>query len=170
MSAPLKLRRTDRQLTDEEAWVFLERSFVGRLATVSADGEPYVVPLLFVVAGRRVQLHQTAARGHLRANVEGGARACFEVDSAGDVFAYGPTECDSSVSYESVIAFGRIAVVEDPGERRRFCERLLAKYGAALTGRPKGVFPRLPLIAVYELDIDRITGKRLPAPGTPTRG
>ena len=42
-------------------------------------------------------------------------RACFEIDEAGQVFAYGRFECDTGTSYASVIALGRIALVQ-PGE------------------------------------------------------
>jgi len=42
------MRRTDRSTSDEDARQMLRTGFCGRLATVGADGWPYVVPLLYV--------------------------------------------------------------------------------------------------------------------------
>jgi len=43
----------------------------------------------------------------------------------------------------------------------------LDKYARHVTGRPKSFFPRLDLIAVYAMTVERITGKEatLPAVG-----
>ena len=49
--------------------------------------------------------------------------------------------------------------IGDVATEQRFCESLLAKYGGPDTGRPKGFFPRLNLINVYAIAIERITGK-----------
>ena len=73
-------------LPEAEARSLLARAYSGRLATVGADGWPYVVPLLHVFSGDEIGLHNTAARGHLRTNVERDARACFEVDEPVKVF------------------------------------------------------------------------------------
>ena len=54
---------------------------------------------------------------------------------------------------------GQATVIGDVATKQRFCESLLAKYGGPDTGRPKGFFPRLNLINVYAIAIERITGK-----------
>ena len=69
MSSPPRLRRVDRLMSEEQARLLLQQGFCGRLATVSADGSPYCVPLLYVVREGRLYAHNTIARGHLRANV-----------------------------------------------------------------------------------------------------
>lgn len=101
----------------------------------------------------------------MRANVEREPRACFEIDESGEVYAYGRFACDTSLSYTSVIAFGRVRIVEDDDEKARFCTALMEKYGSTLPDRPKAFFPRLDGITVYALSIDRLTGKRIPLPG-----
>jgi uncharacterized protein len=110
--------------------------------------------------------HGTASRGHLRENVENDARVCFEIDAPGEIFDYGRFECDISVSYRSVVVFGKIKIVVDVPTKQRFCESLMAKYAKSDTGRPKGFFPRLNLICVYSVAIERVTGKEqvLPPP------
>jgi uncharacterized protein len=131
---------------------------------VDADGQPYVTPLLYVWDGAQVWVHNTAARGHLRANIEANDRVCFEVDEAGPVFPYGRFECDTAVAYESVVVFGRIRVVADRAAKQSFCEALMAKYGPADASRPPGFFPRLAQISVYAIEVERITAKRTPLP------
>src|SRR6059036_410988 len=112
MSSP-QLRRADRVMPDDNTLQFLQRGFAGRLASIGEDGYPYCVPLLYVCMDGEVFVHNTLARGHLRANADHEPRVCFEIDEPGEVFAYGRFECDSTVEYRSVIVFGRIRVVED---------------------------------------------------------
>jgi len=88
MSAP-PVRRKDKLMSDQQALEFLARGFCGRIASVGADGWPYCVPLLYVWTDGEVLVHNPAARGHFRANVEHNPRVCFEVDEAGEVFDYG---------------------------------------------------------------------------------
>lgn len=158
MSAP-PLRRADVAMTDEQMLRALDRGFVGRLATVSEDGSPYCVPLLYIWADNRVFLHGTSAGGHLQANVAREPRVCFELDDADEVFDYGRFECDSGLAYRSVIAFGRIRIADDTATKQRFCERLMEKYGKPNSIRPKNFFPRLDVITVYVMTIERMTGK-----------
>jgi uncharacterized protein len=165
MSAP-SLRRADMAMTNEQILQALERGFVGRLATVSEDGYPYCVPLLYIWANNRVFLHGTSARGHLQTNVRREPRVCFELDEPDQVFDYGRFECDTGLAYRSVILFGRICIAEDTATRQWFCERLMEKYGKPNSIRPKNFFPRIDMITVYALSVERMTGKErlLPEP------
>ncbi len=164
MSGPPAIRRADKLMPDERARELLERGYCGRLATVGADGYPYCVPLLYVVLDGAIWVHNARGQGHLRANVEHEARACFEVDEPGEVFPYGRFECDSSIAYRSCIAFGRIRVVEEEAAQQRFFEALMAKYARPDWQRPAGFFPRLNQITVYVLEVERLTGKETPLP------
>ena len=60
MSTPA-MRRSDKTMTDEQALQTIERGFAGRLATVSEDGYPYCIPLLYIWAGNQLFLHGTSA-------------------------------------------------------------------------------------------------------------
>jgi uncharacterized protein len=164
MSSP-QLRRADRMMPEDRARQFLARGFSGRLATIGEDGYPYCVPLLYVWMDDQVFVHTTSARGHLRSNVERCSRICFEVDEPEQVFDYGRFECDSGLAYSSVVLFGAIRIVEERAIKQRFCEMLMRKYGKPDTQvRPKGFFPRLDIITVYAIAIERITGKQQALP------
>jgi len=162
MSSP-QLRRQDRSLAEPEARDLIRGAYCGRLATVSEDGWPYVVPLLHVFSADEIGLHNTAAPGHLRTNVERDGRACFEVDEPIKVFDYGRFECDSGPAYRSAIAYGRIRIVDERAAKARFFDAFMAKYGTGAQ-RPKSFYPRLDQVTVYALAVERITGKHCPLP------
>ena len=163
MSSP-QLRRRDRLLGDAEARALLVRGYCGRIATIGGDGWPYIVPLLYVSAGDEITVHNAAARGHFRVNVERESRVCFEVDEPVKVFDYGRFECDTGLAYRSAIAYGRIHIVDDRAAKSRFFDALLAKYGTGTPGRPKSFYPRLDEVTVYAIAVERLTGKECPLP------
>ena len=70
MSSPPQVRRTDRVMPDEKVMADAPARPLWALATVGSDGSPYCVPLLYVWLDGQVFVHNTAARGHLRTNVE----------------------------------------------------------------------------------------------------
>ena len=151
-------------MTDERTRETLIGGFCGRLATVGSDGYPYCVPLLYVWLDGEIYVHNTVVTGHLRSNVDHDPRVCFEVDEPGAVFDYGRFECDSSVAYRSVVAFGRIRVVDQRPAKQRFFEALMAKYRKSGPERPKAFFPRLDDVTVYAITVERMTGKETPLP------
>jgi uncharacterized protein len=164
VSVAPKLRRTDRQMSEEASHALLARGYCGRLATAGADGFPYIVPLLYVWMDARIYVHNSLARGHFRDNIERDPRVCFEMDEPGEVFPYGRFECDTGLSYRSVVAFGTVRVVEDREEKTRFCIALMEKYGRSIPERAKSFFPRLDHISVYAMAVASMTGKETPLP------
>ncbi|MGO9514751.1 MAG: pyridoxamine 5'-phosphate oxidase family protein [Steroidobacteraceae bacterium] len=160
-----QLRRTDKVMTAEEIDGFLARTFCGRTATVGADGYPYVVPNLFTWGHGKVYLHTAFHEGHFIANVRHSDRVSFEADEPGQIFPYGHVECDTSVSYSSVIIFGRIKILDDETEKTRFFEAFLRKYAPADSwGRELGSYPRIGSTIVYAITPEITTGKRGPLP------
>ncbi len=166
MSSPNSVRRTDRLLNDEGVEALLQSGYCGHLGTVGADGVPYVCPLLYVWIDREIWVHNTAASGHLKGNVQHSAKVCFAIDKPGEVFPYGRFECDTSVAYASVIAFGQIRIIDDREQKGAFFDALMRKYATPDPSRPKGFYPRLDDVTVYAITPERITGKEnhLPAP------
>jgi uncharacterized protein len=158
------MRRTDRVMSEGRTLETLANAYSGRLATVSKDGFPYCIPLLYLWLDGEVYFHTTGARGHLRANVENNRRVCFQVDEQEGVFDYGRFECDSGLAYRSVCLFGQIRIVDDKEAQQRFCEALMAKYGKPGTRRPKGFFPRIDAITLYAIAVERMTGKEQSLP------
>jgi uncharacterized protein len=169
MSDAPQVRRTDKLMSDEHVSELVARGYSGRLATVGPDGWPYVVPLLYVWKQGEIWVHNTRARGHLRANVDHEPRVCFEIDEPGEVFAYGRYDCDTSIAYRSVVAFGRIRVVDDQRQKEAFFQVLMGKYADPGWARPKSFFPRIDQVTVYAISIERMSGKETPLPSLGNR-
>jgi len=159
------VRREDRLMPREAIEALLERARVAHFATVDPDGEPYVVPNLFVYADGKLHLH-TALAGHFRRNIEHRHRLCFEIAEPGEVYPYGAFACDTSTSYASIVGIGAVSIESDPAAKARFFDRFLAKYADARWERPRSFYPRLDQVTIYSVAPERITGKRnqLPVP------
>jgi len=125
--------------------------------------------MLYLWVDGAIYMHGTQARGHLRSNIEHEKRACFVIDEPGEVFDYGRFECDSTVSYASVVVFGRVTVVEAAERKQRFFEALMAKYRTAGPPRPRSFFPRLDQITLYALSVEILSGKEIVLPETASR-
>jgi nitroimidazol reductase NimA-like FMN-containing flavoprotein (pyridoxamine 5'-phosphate oxidase superfamily) len=164
MSNAPQLRRADKLISDEQARAFVAHGYSGRLATVGSDGWPYIIPLLYIWMNDEIWVHNTRARGHFRANIDQEPRVCFELDEPGEVFPYGRFECDTSVAYRSVVAFGRIRIIDARQLKAAFFDALMAKYAEPDWVRPKSFYPRLDQVTVYAIAIERMTGKETPLP------
>jgi hypothetical protein len=164
MSGPTDLRRHDLAIDAAHVEALLQRGFCGRLATVGGDGAPYCTTMLYVWMDGAIHLHGTRAKGHLRSNIDHEPRVCFAIDEPGQVFDYGRFECDSTVSYTSVVVFGRVRVVDDAAIKQRFFDAVMAKYRTGGAPRPRSFYPRIDQIALYVLEVERLTGKRIVLP------
>jgi uncharacterized protein len=107
-----------------------------------------------------VYLHTGRHPGHFAANARHCERVSFEVDEPGEVFPYGNIECDTSVSYRSVVMFGRIRMLDREDDAQAFFTRFMTKYAPADSwGREIGSFPRIPATIVYAITPELVTGK-----------
>lgn len=154
-----QVRRTDKLMSEERLLETIESGYVGRLATVGADRQPYVIPLLYVWVDDEIWIHSTSARGHFRTNIEYESRVCFEIDEASNIYPYGRFECDTAVAYRSVVVFGRIRIVEDQEQKLACFNALMKKYADPAWDRPKGFYPSLDKVTVYAITPERMTGK-----------
>jgi uncharacterized protein len=147
----------------------LRTGYCGRVATYGADGWPYICPLLFVWLDGKIWFHNTSDNGHLKTNVLHDTRVCFEIDVPGQVFAYGRFACDTSIEYQSVIAFGHVAIETDSHLKSAFFDALMGKYYPHDSSRPRHFYPRLDMITLYSMVIARITGKHTSLPAVQDR-
>lgn len=124
----------------------VEPARVARLATVSAEGEPHLVPVCFVLVGDTVYSavdHKPKKTPRLRriANITATGRACVLVDEYHDA---------DWTRLRWTRLDGRARLVDDPDEADRARSALVGKYPQYARTPPSG-----PLIA---LDITRWTG------------
>jgi len=149
----------DKLMPEERLLETIERGYVGRLATVGPDRQPYVIPLLYVWVGGEIWIHSTSAHGHFRTNTEYETRVCFEIDEVSNIYPYGRFECDTAIAYRSVLIFGRIRIVEDQKQKSACFDALMKKYADAGWDRPKRFYPSLDKVAIYAIAPERMTGK-----------
>lgn len=159
--------RQDRAIYDRE-WIaaFLREAGMITLATAK-DGQPYLSTLLFVYdeARHAVYLH-TGRRGRVWENATPGARACLSAAAMGRLLP-APTALNFSVEYRSVVIFGPIRLVEDPGEAEAALQMLLDKYFGHL--RPGADYRpitsgEMDATAVFRVDVEEWSGKQKAAP------
>jgi nitroimidazol reductase NimA-like FMN-containing flavoprotein (pyridoxamine 5'-phosphate oxidase superfamily) len=148
-----ELRRKDRIITDIEARELLVRGEYGVLATVSADGTPYGVPLSYCVIDYGIYFH-CALEGHKLENLAADNRVSFCVVGATEVL---PEKF--STRYESVIVSGRVKEVFD-AEKQRGLEGLVAKYSAGFRDAgERYIASDSQKTLVFRIEIDAISGK-----------
>jgi len=95
-----EMRRSDRSELDR----LLDEELVGTLATVTDDGRPWAVPMLFARDGDRVLLHGSTGAGALR-RVAAGAEAVLEVHAI-DALVLATSLFEHSANYRSAVVRG----------------------------------------------------------------
>ena len=101
-------------LKREDSLALLGRARVGRLGCI-AGGEPYVVPVNYVLEGDSVLSHSLPGR-KIEAMREN-PRVCLQVDEVRD-----------SLHWESVLAYGTFEELREPSERARAMNLLLSLF------------------------------------------
>ena len=116
-------RHTDRLDYDRETvHAVLDAGFLGHLGYI-VDGEPVVLPTLYVRVGERVYVHGSTGSRPLRMAGEG-MPACFTVTLA-DGIVLARSAFNHSMNYRSVVVHGPAVRVTDADEQRAALDALL---------------------------------------------
>lgn len=149
-----KMRRFRQQLTKSECDAILATATSGTLALLGDNGYPYAVPISYVYADGKLYFH-SAKTGHKVDAVRGCEKASFCVIAADDVH---PSEF--TTYFRSVIAFGKIQIIESEDERIYAASLLGDKYNPGDdSGLQKELEKGLSHMLVLRFDIDHLTGK-----------
>ncbi len=155
----LTLRRRDRAAPPEEAEKIFESAEYGFLSLVSDDEYPYAVPVSYAIAGKSAYIH-CAPEGRkidmISRNPRASLCAVARAETVPEKF---------TVRYDSAIAFGRITICSDAGEKRFGLRALAEKYCPGLSSEAGAyIESALSRTAVLRFDFDGISGKRNPVP------
>jgi nitroimidazol reductase NimA-like FMN-containing flavoprotein (pyridoxamine 5'-phosphate oxidase superfamily) len=149
-----KMRRRERELTEDQAREILARAEHGVLATVGPDGWPYAVPVNHVLFDGLLYIH-CAHGGHKLQNIAQEGRVSYCAVASATIL---PSEL--TTRYESAIVFGRAALVTDPIERRRALEALAVRFSGELTPEAeKEIAVVGPRTAVLRIRPEHLTAK-----------
>ncbi len=115
-----KMRRSERQASDEAARAVLNAGEYGVLSTMGEDGFPYGVPVNYAFDGEKIYFHCAKNCGHKQDNLKFCGRISFCVVCSNEVKSKEFTE-----KYESTIVFGTAKKSEN---KRYGLELLVKKY------------------------------------------
>lgn len=153
-----------RDYAQDHYWIedFLHEAQVGHIATVSEEG-PYIPPTLFWYDSEKQEIYfHSNVTGHVRSNAEHYPQVCFEASRMGNLLPSN-IALEFSVQYESVIAFGKVRILDDEAEKNRALYGLIEKYFPSMTPgehyRPI-TDNELKRTSVYAISIQSWSGKR----------
>lgn len=149
------MRRKKQLLSQEEAAAVLNRGTSGVLALAGDDGYPYAVPISYVYDGDKIYFH-CARSGHKLDAIRRDEKASFCVIDQDQVV---PEEY--TTYFRSVIAFGRIRILEEMGEKWEAADKLAVKYApdSTVDDREQAIRKDWAPLCVLEMTIDHMTGK-----------
>ena len=150
-----ELRRKRQALSKEACAEILSRGTAGVLALAGDDGYPYAVPISYVCDGENLYFHSAKA-GHKLDAIQREPKASFCVIDQDQIM---PEEY--TTYFRSVIAFGRIRILEDEEEKRAAIERLALKYAPddSAENHRRAIDREWNPLCVLEMSIDHLSGK-----------
>ena len=149
-----EMRRKKQSLSGENISEILNNGTSGVLALSGDNDYPYAVPLSYVYDGSSIYFH-AAKTGHKIDAVKRNNKASFCIIGQDDVVPEKYT-----TNYKSIIAFGKIRILDDEGEKRSAIEKLAVKYSPGdKTDREAEIKKEWDNLCMLELQIDYITGK-----------
>lgn len=151
-----EMRRKKQELSARECTEFLEQSTSGVLALAGDDGYPYSVPITHVYHEGNLYFH-SANSGHKIDAIRRCGKASFCVIAQDCVM---PQEY--TTYYKSVIAFGKIRVLESDEEKRAAIWALSRRYlpeenEASVNEEIRKYWENFCMIV---LEVERMTGKQ----------
>ncbi len=152
------MRHSERELRDRETiTALLEKSFVGRIATVNQRGVPVIKPVHFVYWDRKVYIHSSPTGEKVR-DIRRGSPICFEVDEPIAFVTAGENPCSANTYFRSIIIKGKAGWVRLGTKKLRILERLMEKYQPE-KGYGKIAGDVLKKTAIIEIVVEEMTAK-----------
>ena len=148
------MRRHRQQLSREECERILGRCTSGVLALTGDGGYPYAVPLSYVYADGAIIFH-SAVEGHKVDAIRRDSRCSFCVIEQDEI-----KPAEFTTYFRSVIAFGRIQILEDDNEKVQALRLLGSRYSPGDEhGLQHEIDKSLDHVLLLRLDIEHMSGK-----------
>jgi len=149
------MRRSRQQLTPAESTQILETSTSGTLALLGDGNYPYAVPLSYVYANGHLYFH-SALNGHKIDAIKHHNKASFCVIASDDVHGN-----EYTTYFKSVIAFGKIKIIESQQEKLDTARLLGSKYNPGdEDGLARELEKSFAHMVMLRLDIEHLSGKQ----------
>ena len=148
------MRRNRQQLSREECERILGRCTSGVLALAGDGGYPYAVPLSYVYADGAIIFH-SAMQGHKVDAIRRDSRCSFCVIEQDDI-----KPAEFTTYFRSVIAFGRISMLENTDEKVQALRLLGRRYSPGdESGLQHEIDKSLDHVLLLRLDTEHLSGK-----------
>jgi len=150
------MRRKAQQLSAEDAANILKNGSYGVLALHGDEGYPYAVPLNYVYDGEKIYFH-CALTGHKTDALQNSGKCSFCIVAEDKVV---PEEY--TTFYQSIIAFGKLTLVEDIAEKTSAIEMLAKHFHPtdSAENRDHIIGKEFAGFAILRMYIEHITGKQ----------
>lgn len=150
------MRRKDREVVGIEAIEeIIYEADVCRVG-FSVENKPYIVPMNFGYKDQVFYFH-CAKDGRKIQMLNSNPNVCFELDLHHKLVE-GPTACDWTMTFASVMGEGAMSIVDDFEEKEKALNVLMHHYsGVEAYDYPDAMLER---IAIIRLDVTEMTGKR----------
>ena len=150
-----KMRRFKQQITEEECREVLRNAKRGVLSLLVEDGYPYGLPInhWYCEEDGKLYFHGAKAGHKLEA-----IRKCDKASFCAYDEGY-RKEGEWALNIKSVIAFGRISLVENEALSRKICTHLVGKFTDDKEYLEKELKHALPRVQCLEMSIEHMTGK-----------
>ena len=150
-----EMRRKNQLLSDAVSRDILEKNTSGVLSLMGDDGYPYGVPLSYVLVGDKLFFH-CAKAGHKIDAIRREEKASFCVIDQDIVVSE-----EYTTHFRSVIAFGRVHILEGEEEKRNALRLLAGKYSAEQgeAGIEAEIDKSFANVCMLQFDLEHVTGK-----------
>ena len=150
------MRRTAQEIKNKEMIEqVIANALVCRLG-LSKDDHPYVVPISFGYDGARIYFH-TAPEGMKLDYIAANPQVSFEFEDQVKMLPH-PTDASKwSVSYYSVIGFGRVEEILNREEKVKAVDHIMAHYSDQAWSLDEA---QLGKARVWGITIETMTGKK----------
>ena len=148
------MRRKRQLLSEEDSIDILTKATAGTLALLGDNDYPYAVPISYVYLERKLYFHSALA-GHKVDAIHKCDKASFCVIDKDEVHPEKYT-----TFFRSVIAFGRIHIIEDEQEKKETARMLGNRYNPNNDeSLQKEIESGISRMLMIRLDIEHLTGK-----------
>ena len=147
-------RDINKQVSRDVAMNILNTAEYGVLSTVDKAGQPYGVPLNYIVLDDAIYLH-CALEGHKLDNISDNNRVSFTVIGYSEI-----VPASFTAKYESVVVFGRATLANEP-EKVNMLQKLVQRYSPEFQEKGMKVIDAFKdKCTVIRIDIEHISGMR----------
>lgn len=150
-----EMRRKRQMLSNDECIEILNKGTSGVLALLGDNDYPYAVPISYVYCNSKIYFHG-AKSGHKIDAIKKYSKASFCVIDQDNIV---PEEY--TTYFRSVIAFGKIHIMENETEIRKAIEDLAKKYypDDNEAGRNAEIEKEWKILCMMEFSIEHLSGK-----------